>query len=194
MHSHSALTLCSRSEDHPARRLAPGEVCPEWNRYDGWFSRTFLCAIPSVSTRHGGRQQSAERWCARCFVLVSFADRPPSLPRGERAVLMAADARTPRNCRTAGATVYLSRSLSLSLCWRRLLLSAAWKKTQRDVCFMLQLESFLAVADACLLVLLAILTHDGKTWKEGARRDTRYWEGLSARMYVRKALCFECHS
>ena len=114
VHSHSALALRSRSLEHPTRRLAPEEVCPESTRHDGWLSQTFSCA--TLFGGHAARRLATERMpagsacasllCRSCWIgrLLHHSAREQSLS--------AADARTRR---PSESRYCAGPSLSLSL-------------------------------------------------------------------------------
>ena len=120
VHSHSALTLRSRSSEHPARRLASGEVCPESTRHDGWLSRTFSCA--SLCGGHAARRLATERIPAsrvptvllsRGWPIGRLLDRGASEQSLRRPML--ARAVSMSDGRDDAAPQRLSLSLSLSL-------------------------------------------------------------------------------
>ena len=95
----------------------------------------------SVCTRHGGRRQNEAGRCGHAVPRRPVSPIGRLLPRGagEQSALMAADARHAPRRRTADTALShclsssLSRSfsLSLSLGWRRLLLSSAWESGAR---------------------------------------------------------------
>ena len=117
VHPHSALTLRSRFSEYRARRLVPGEVCPESTRHDSWLSRKFTCA--TLFGGHAARRLATERMpagsvCAALLCRSCWIGR--LLHRGAREQsLLAADARTRRLSESRYSAVPESLSLFLSL-------------------------------------------------------------------------------
>ena len=130
------------------------------------------------STAVGARIRS--RMCVRYSAVSQFADRPPSSLRRERAVrTLPMLARAVRRMADTALShcVSLSRSfslsLSLSLGWRRLLLSAAWESQTHCCSSLFSLQLLLVGSSQPRLVV-------GRPWK-GVAREEKGSGGTQAR-------------
>ena len=133
----STEQLARRWTHEPARRRRsqrrPGRCCEGMHSHNALRSerrRGKNGANQFHSTRHGGSRQNAGSACVPCSAALSFADRPPSSLRRERAVhilpmLCWRRRRTADTALSHCVSLSLLLSLSLSLSLSRLASAAA---------------------------------------------------------------------